>query len=773
MIADGRKAHFRPVLFCGVEGMERDFHRVVTGLMLVGWMCCAPAILLAQEADAPAAEAPPEPADRPFDPKSSPLAAEPKSADELFEATLLMVDISRLDLAKLYFTKLMEEPLTDDVLMALREKYGSAAFLKMTNVPELKVPAAKLLDQANAAAIKQAGDAKRIARLIDDLEGDPERQAEAEAELQSLGTAVVPGLLTVLYDPGKVDRHESASVAILRIGDPVVPLLVGALEASDEKFRSEVISIFGTLRSSAAVPYLWYPALSPDVGAGVRLAARQALAQILNVRGGGLDRVATEGTVAVMLRSVREHFRNAYPWKTDDAGKVAIWSWNEKLGTILARKVSPEQASEITGWRFAREALALAPERRETQVLYLCLSLAADIRRAGFDKPVLTGPGSAHDLALSVGSDMAVEVVAAAFNSTRPAVAVAALKVFSQIGTFGQINLTGNRRSPIALALDYPDPRVQFAAAVAILQIDPKAPFRGAPRVVEIMKRALASEGRPHAVVGEVSAQRGTMIGGFLRELGYEPLVFMSGREAFAAAAARSDVELVVLHPNIIRWALTETMANLRADTRTANIPIVIHGPPDLAGKMQRRVRDFELVSFSLESQTTDDFEFQIRPFIRKIKTPPMTPQERGAQRGEAVAWLAHIAEGRRMKVFDITSAEPELREALDDPKLALLALEAVGEIATQSSQQRIAELVFDADASLELRRAAALKLAFHIQRFGLLLPQSSIDQLHKVWENVREAPELRTAVGTVIGSLKPDTILAGKRLKSQAVGRR
>jgi hypothetical protein len=259
------------------------------------------------------------------------------------------------------------------------------------------------------------------------------------------------------------------------------------------------------------------------------------------------------------------------------------------------------------------------------------------------------------------------------------------------------------------------------------------------------------------------------MIGGFLRELGYEPLVFMSGREAFAAAAARTDVDLIVLHPNIVRWPLTETMANLRADTRTANIPIVIHGPGRLADKMRRRVQDFAFVSFTLSSESTEDFEFQVRPFLRSIKTPPITPPERAAQRADAAAWLAHIAQGRRTKVFDITSAEGELSEALDDPNLGPTALEALGEIASRTSQQRLAELVLDPQFGLEMRRTAAVKLAFHIQRFGLLLKQGAIDRLHKVWQNERENPELRTAVGGVIGSLKPDAILAGKRLKAQA----
>ena len=67
---------------------------------------------------------------------------------------------------------------------------------------------------------------------------------------------------------------------------------------------------------------------------------------------------------------------------------------------------------------------------------------------------------------------------------------VAALKVLGQIATLAQLKLNAPRPSPVVLALDYPDPRVQLAAASAILQADPKTPFRGAPRVVEVLRRS-------------------------------------------------------------------------------------------------------------------------------------------------------------------------------------------------------------------------------------------------------------------------------------------
>jgi hypothetical protein len=752
--------------------MDRGF-RAVPGrlLLVVGCLLSVPVIASAQD-DA----APPEPAadlavPLPADPSRSPMAADPKTPDELFEAALLMVDIARLDLAEIYLNKLLTETLDDDLLLALRDKYGAGAFLKLARVEQLNPGASKLLDLSNAAALKRANDPERIARLIAELHEETEARALAEAELISLGTAVVPGLLAVLADPALAERHEAVLEAILLIGERAVPPLLGALTApvTASTFRGHVISLLGQLKAKAAVPYLWHPAQAPEESEGVRLAAREALATILGVNLETVGRLATEGTVARILDSAREHFRYQHHWKTDETGKVSLWWWNAELGAVAPRILSPEEASDAVGLRLAREALSLAPDLRTTQVMYLVQFLAADVRRAGFDRPLPEGPGTAHDTALAAGSEVAVDVVAEAVSSQRPAVAVAALKVFSQIGTLAQLQLGGARKSVVVSAMDYPDPRVQFAAASAILQVDPQAPFRGAVRVVEIMKRALVSDGRAHAVVGEVLPDRGAMIGGILRELGYEPLVFNSGREAFAAAAERSDVELVVLHPNIIRWPLTETLANLRADSRTASIPIIIHGPSALTQQMERKAQRLRLVAFSSAAETTSDFDRQLAPLLRRIKSVSMTAPERSAQRAAAAAWLAHIAQGRRTRVFDIRPAEPELVNLLNDENLANYALECLGEIATPTSQQRLAVVVLDIQAPLDLRRTAANKLAFHIQRFGLTLSQDEIAGLHKIWEGNREPAELRTAVGSVIGSLKPDATLAGKRLQQQS----
>src|SRR5437868_14549410 len=96
--------------------MDRRFRRLLPGLLSLGCLCWLASIGQAQD------DAQPPPPDTaapdaaaaetfvPSDAKRPPLVGEPKTPDELFEATLLMVDVARVDLAKLYLDKLMDEP---------------------------------------------------------------------------------------------------------------------------------------------------------------------------------------------------------------------------------------------------------------------------------------------------------------------------------------------------------------------------------------------------------------------------------------------------------------------------------------------------------------------------------------------------------------------------------------------------------------------------------------------------------------------------------------
>jgi hypothetical protein len=74
---------------------------------------------------------------------------------------------------------------------------------------------------------------------------------------------------------------------------------------------------------------------------------------------------------------------------------------------------------------------------------------------------------------------------------------------------------------------------------------------------------------------------------------------------------------------------------------------------------------------------------------------------------------------------------------------------------------------VLDTQLPLPARESAAAKLAFHIQRFGLTISKSLVEDLRKAWDDPQTPPGLHTALGSVIGSLKPDAARVGSTLKS------
>ena len=388
--------------------------------------------------------------------------------------------------------------------------------------------------------------------------------------------------------------------------------------------------------------------------------------------------------------------------------------------------------------------MSLLPENRNLQALYLGLSLATAVHKTGWDRPLPTGPNTAHNLALTAGEEVMSEVLSQAIDATNSASAVSALQVLGQIGTRHQLYVKDRKGSPIITALNYPNLRVQFAAACTILQLDPDRPFRGSSRVVDILRHALSDGGAARGLA--IDADSAT------------------GQDGFRIAAARGDVELILLHTNSVRWGLSQTIVNLRADARTANIPIAIYGPDSLRREMLGLAERFPLTTFIVESTSAHDVRMQLQPFVTKLKTPPLTPQQRSERIDAAAFWFAHIANGKRSKIFNLAPAEKALFHAINDPKLASRCLFALGAVPSNSSQEQLMQLAVMDTLDTDTRETAILQLAFHIQRFGLLLSSTRVRELEQAADNASETA-LRTAWLSVIGSLKPDAKRVHQRL--------
>lgn len=697
----------------------------------------------------------------------SPLLNPPKTPEEVFAAIVLMVDLGRMDLAEKYLEQFDEAAPGDDLLIALRDKYGTGEFLRLAQIKELQPRSTSLLERMNAAARKQADDPAYVDSLIQRLIQEPKKRDLTIVELRNAGVRAVPEILKQLAKPEMDARQDLLILTLRQMGNQIVPPLIGAIDSPVERIQAAIIETLGSFNAREAVPYLWFPAFDDAQPDGVRNAARRTLARLLKGSPERAQQLSSVQASNELRRLAQLLYRQPDALSPDEDGNVKLWSWSDEAGTVVEQSMAPDIAAVFVSTRFARQSLALSPEIPEVQIQYLASLLALETLRAGWDKPRLAPPGSAMYLALTAGEETVAKVLAEALVARQSATAVPALEILGQTGSREQLLSQVGMRSPVLAALNSPDPRVQFAAATAVLKLDPFRGFRGSNRVVEILSRSMTDPGRPIAVVIDTDGARANTVTGFLTDGGYDGIATTTGRAGFEQAAMTAGVNLIAVHVNCARWDLNQTLANLRADSRTAAIPIVIYGPADLSVEKERLVRRHAPAVYAAEAATSSDFIKDIMPLVASQKSTPLSPRERDLQKQASVYWMATIATGNGglSRVFDISKSENELGNAVEDPDVALNALIALSGIGTASSQRRLADVALNANVAEGIRQVAANQLTYHIQHHRLLLSRDDVIKVHEGWQNA-ENPVVKSALAGVIGAFRPNATVVGERLQ-------
>ena len=725
--------------------------------------CLATGQLLAQPPAAPI----------PVEPETSPLLTEPKTPDELFSSSLLLVDLARFDLAKIYLDQLVSSDPSDEVLIALRDKHGTAEFLRLSRVKELNPGATSLLEKLNAASRHQAQDPAFIDSLVGRLFGSRSERDVATLELRNLGAGAVPEMLKQMALREDPAERDTIVLTLVLMGRQVVPVLLGGLESPVEAIRIGSIEALRLLKATEAAPFLWSLGYSPDAERGTAMAARQALAQFKTGRPDRTETLSSSQAVEELRTKAWALYTNrdtvVDELTNGPSETVIVWRWDNESQTVQPTEVRGEHAALDLATRLSRDALSISPERSDLQRLYLGTLLAGEVQRTGWEQPPSPAADGAWQTALSAGEPMLLEVLREALANGRTDTAWATLQALSQIASRDVLRSSSGKPSSVLAGLNYPDPRVQFAAAIVVLRAEPQTAFPLAGRVTSILRRALTDPGQARALVIDADRDRASTLGGYLSEEGFDPVIAATGRDGFQIAAEQTGLELVVIQANVIRWDLTQTIANFRADARTAFLPIVIYGPEETRTRTARIIARNQPAAFAADSAASAAFWEQVRPFVKRYRTPPISGQQRSEFKTLAAYWLATIANGPMAKLFEVASTQDELFPLVDDADVAGNALAALSSIPTAIVQSRLAEFATNPRLPAETRIAAATQLAAHITRFGLVLSAEEVDALSKTWQTDADA-NLKAALAAVMGTLKPSAGLIGERLRRAAV---
>lgn len=700
------------------------------------------------------------------------LPEEPKTPEELVRAVSLTLKLARPELARRYMDALVKMEPDDDTLLQLRDKFGTALFIEFSRNNELKPVAGQLLDRMTEAGNRRGPSAARMEQLIGQLSGTDRQRELAILELQHLGPHAVGPIVQALSDPDNTDKQGMLAYVMTRLGPATVPPLLAMLDADNVSRQSLAAEVLGSVGDKNDELPLLIAAFSPAKDDRVQLSARQALARILYKDVLKTGRLNPDGLAERIRRTAADYLAGRIRMPAGDNGLVTLWTWNKAEGVPQENRVSAKSAALFKAEQLTRQALDFSPADRAIQTQLLSILLLRDVEQAGWAAPLPEGPGTAHNLLLMSGPELAADVLKVALEQRNIAAAVGALRVMAQNGSVALLRPTNQQKSPVVAALDDTDPRVQFSAATAILSWDPVEPFPGARRVVEILARELNSDEKPNMVIVDPNYPRGDEFRSLLQALGYDAAAVRTGAEGFNAAAARGDMAVAVLHLNTIRPDLTPTIAQFRADSRTASIPIVIYGPAAMRSAAYRLIREYDHVAYLQEASTPGELQIQLTPFLAELTPPPLTAEQRDERVKAAAYWLRHIAEGRREKIFDLGPAEEALTASITKPEIGGDVLVALASIGRPSAQRELAEVARTNANPAELRALAARNLAYHIQKHGLTLSNDEVRALYDIYEGEQDAT-VRSALAAVIGSFKPDVKTIEARIRAYPVAER
>jgi CheY-like chemotaxis protein len=699
----------------------------------------------------------------------------PETTEDYWTALRYEIEVGRYDLAAGLLHALLAKPPTEAELLQIHEKYGMSAILALRQVPKWsddpatekqgRADAGQLIDLVREAVKKKLNDPERIKGYVSGLNGDREEHDFALKELYRSGGQVVPYLIDELQSAPPEQRLMLLD-ALRRLGPDTLPPLYAVLDSNIPTLQLDILEVLRKRAAVNAVPYLWRLTAGGQPEA-VRQKATLLLAEFLDVPPSKLP------LAKIALTQLADRY---YQHKVlfADPKAVTIWRWDEATKKLVrgwpgAEAVTKDKAEEYYGTRFAKEALALDPSYAPAQRVLLSLALEKGAVLAG-GPPGKETP-AVKDLLSTVNPDLITTVLERALDDHRPEVILPAVKALGDVDDV-RANRPGNHGEPaLVRALNYPNRRMQMAAADALMRIPGEpGPLTGG-RIVEVWRRALATapaSPAPKVIVGYHSEAIGNHVADTVKKSGFDPIQVRTGYDVLKRLNEAADVDLVLIDEALPDPGLPSLLAQLRADVNYGRVPVVVTATKEREDAMRRYVE--HSLNVSVLPLTLAESVPDLKSFLQVRLDeggPPLSEAELKEYAEKAVHRLADLAKGQPPGVDVRPTAETvytALRSGGLSPEGQIDAIHIVGRFAGSRPQTELADVVLDERRTPKVRAAATAELIRNVQEHSLNLSSVQIESLATLYAKGGD-PDLKAELALLMGGMRPDARLTGQRL--------
>ncbi|TWU00625.1 hypothetical protein Pla108_15770 [Botrimarina colliarenosi] len=618
------------------------------------------------------------------------------------QSALTLVDLGAAAQADQIVSELNALGLTDAQYADLVETVGTAALTRLGR--ELPA-AAPVVDKALAAAHAAATSPARLESLVERLSGERDQAIDAIRSLRETGAA---GVAYCMEQLAKTDndtiraRLREALVALDPISQPAIFEATGSDDpnvAAEAAYALGRLAELGRTRSPIAAALVAGRAFEPGPPGD---AARWAYGKLTG-------RIPTIGDAKRRLDAAITELL-AGPVLFSDGVSAAL-----NLDVQLAARLAADRA-----------ALDPADQRAARQALLLALETGAEAS---------PDASSTSDLSLVLG---------AALEHQLHHAARLACEALGKRADPTALAVAGGGVAPLAQALEAPHPSTRFAAAEAILAIDPRQPFAGSSRLADTLLYFAASEGDDAAVIASPQLARAGETAGWLLGAGYVAVPANRGDDALRIATESPDTRLVLVDMSVSLPGARETIFRLRRSPETALVPIAVLAADSRLYEAQRVAEDQggetgRVIALPRPHSPEATASLAERLVALAPADWPDADKRLGQAKAAQQAIARLVADGPAFYGFDRRADRVAMLAGLGGSDASLATLESLG---TPESQQRLLTA-----ASLEVRpiadrEAAADAFAASVRAHGVLLTSDQIRRQYDRYNLSAAAPE-------------------------------
>lgn len=524
----------------------------------------------------------------------------PASPAELMKAARITQQLDRTGDARAFLRQLLELKLTDDELQALREELGPAPFLDLRKDARLRPESEQLLKIVNAASLSQTRSAQELQDEVKKLATPGSPGARVVTDIVASGEDAIPALLAVDV---QTPSGTIANQILVRYARPLRAGLLKQLDGADPAVQVRVLRLLSNTADSQLALRLLRWQFDPAVDSAVSESARVAIEML-----SGAESEAATGREAaeILLRKAEAELKEA-------GTRFSFLNEPPLIRDLTGRNLRAAAVKNAAG--LLADAAIVDPPNQRVKIVALVAQCAALDPSLNAEASVVAGRPAEE---LIVGLKAALEL--------NPEAAIEFLRALQSVLP----NETDFIEAGMVLreAIMNPDARVRFLAASIADSLHGEV---SASAVSQSLISAKHGSLKPEVVIVSPYDNQLRNLQLVFQDAGFTPAIANTGPIGFEMAAAQMNCELFVLNAESPRWPIAATLANLRADVRTRNTPVVVIGDERFRERVLALAEIHQGVWFMPEPAGTNSLLSK----LAQINMPPilLTAEDRAAMK--------------------------------------------------------------------------------------------------------------------------------------------